>query len=292
MRKIRLWMPAGIASPNVDLILRGSSTVAENIALTEVLARCYEGTISVGLAAGSYNINLLTGANEFGGDEIQIGATDNVTYEAHSAVDWSNVLNQSTPVNLSQTKIGGYVGEGAWIVTITVRDAVSLQPILNALVRLSRGLASYSNTTNSSGIVTFSLDSNTYNVSITRSGYSFTPTTLIVAADLSQTYDLSAFVIAPPANPALSTGFVYCYDTQGAPEEGVSIIGYMVDGPGATAQALDSEGFEMISGADGLATYPLLRLATYKFRRGSGKEVYVVAADADATPLPELLGYD
>ena len=84
-------------------------------------------------------------------------------------------------------------GTGARTVTVTVNDGtIALQ---NATVRMTSGAETYTALTNVSGVAVFNLDDATWVVSITRNGYSFAGTTLVVDGTETVTYSMSIVTI-------------------------------------------------------------------------------------------------
>jgi len=114
-------------------------------------------------------------------------------------------------------------GSGARTVTITVNDGATA--IQNAVVRLTDGATSYRTLTNVSGVAVFNVDDATYTVSITKLGYTYAGTTLVVNGTETATYSMTLVVVTPPVNPALSAIEVLCL---GADFEAISSIWFMV----------------------------------------------------------------
>jgi len=118
---------------------------------------------------------------------------------------------------------GGGAGDGAYTITVTVTDGTD--PLQNAIVRLNEGVSSFVATTNASGQAQFSLDAATYSVSVTKAGYSFTPTTRTVSGNEAGTLtndlemDLTSSV-PPSGNPDLCVVYVYTQDILGELLEG------------------------------------------------------------------------
>src|SRR5688572_23863154 len=89
-RTLLLRLASGITSPAAELINRTTRAVAETITLTEGDGtagnpkRDYTGTIAVGTAAATYDINLKSGSAYIGGDAVIVAATDAVRYDADS----------------------------------------------------------------------------------------------------------------------------------------------------------------------------------------------------------------
>lgn len=114
-------------------------------------------------------------------------------------------------------------GTGARTVTITVRDpsAVAIQ---NATVRISRTGESFALQTNASGVAVFSLDDATWTVAITATGFSFSPVSLAVSANVSQTYTMTAAGGGvTPSEPPLCTGFWTVYGVNGTIQAGAQV---------------------------------------------------------------------
>jgi len=77
-------------------------------------------------------------------------------------------------------------GTGARTVTITVNDGTTA--LQNAVVRLTEGSNTFRALTNASGVATFNLDDATYTVAVTKSGYTYAGTTLVVDGTETATY--------------------------------------------------------------------------------------------------------
>lgn len=163
----------------------------------------------------------------------------------------------TTPLALSDQKVQAIAdgaaaspGTGAYAVTITVTDGTN--PLQNATVRLTEGGTSLVATTNASGVATFACDAATWSVAITKALYQFTPTTLVVSGNASQSYAMTALSV--PAAPAGQvTLYAMCYNANGAVEQGV-VIHVVCRGVSGTGAAYNGKEITMTSGANGLAT--------------------------------------
>jgi hypothetical protein len=93
-------------------------------------------------------------------------------------------------------------GSGANAVTITVNDGAAA--IEGATVRVTKGAESFLLTTDASGEADFSLDDGTWTVSITASGYEFTPATIAVTTSATFTKSMTQ-VVFPASDPAACT---------------------------------------------------------------------------------------
>ena len=183
-------------------------------------------------------------------------------------------------------------GSGAWTVTITVDDGTN--PLEGAKVRMTQGAETYLATTNASGIAVFSLDTFTWTVVITKPLYTFTSTTLAVAADTAQTYSMTAESI-PASNPGQVTGFLHVYDENGAVEASVTISLRTLSSPGE-GMALDAATRTATSDANGLVTFINLFVGTtYDIRRGTDrpwKSVSIPSTASGSIALDNILGVD
>lgn len=181
--------------------------------------------------------------------------------------------------------ISSGTGTGARTVTITVNDGTNA--LQNAKVRVTQGAESYLGTTNASGVVTFNLDDATWTIAITKPGYTYAGTTLVVDGNESATYSMTAVTITPSSG-SLVTGYWVCYSELGVVESGVSITMQATKVPADTGFALDSAIRTSTSGSDGVAQFTnLIPGATYRVQRNSG-DYYTIKIDDDATGSVEL----
>lgn len=182
-------------------------------------------------------------------------------------------------------------GSGARVVTITVNDGTN--PLQNAAVRLAEGVNSFVGNTNASGVAVFNLDDATYTVSISKSGYSYGGTTLVVDGTEAATYSMSQIAITPGTGD-LTTGYLTAIDDEGSPEADVSIYVEMVKIPsGDTGYAFDSRVRTLVSAANGLVTIEgLIKGATYRIYRGKWADTkYLIPTSAGSTyELPSIIG--
>lgn len=182
-------------------------------------------------------------------------------------------------------------GTGARVVTITVNDGTTV--LQNAVVRLAEGVNSFVTTTNASGVATFNLDDATYTVSISKSGYSYAGTTLVVDGTETVTYSMSQIAITPGTGD-LTTGYFTALDDEGSPEADVSIYVEMTKVPsGDTGYAFDARVRTITSAANGLVTIEgLIKGATYRIYRGKWVDnKYLIPTTAGSTyELPSIIG--
>ena len=183
----------------------------------------------------------------------------------------------------------GSAGSGAWTVTVTVTDGTN--PLQNAWVRLTSGASSYAAITNASGIAVFQVNSATWEVVIALSGYTFTPVSLVVAANVSQPYSMTLVAITP-SDPPCTTGYVTARGITGATIFTYKITNILGAGPGLS----EDNAPQTATIAGSLVTFPnMLCGASYLINRGPkfGNDI-VVPIPLGAGPtyqLPSLIGY-
>jgi hypothetical protein len=185
-------------------------------------------------------------------------------------------------------------GTGARTVTITVNDGTTV--LQNAVVRFTEGGNTYRALTNSSGVATFNLDDATYTVAISKVGYFYAGTTMIVNGVETATYSMTAINVTPGTGD-LTTGYLTCLDEEGVAEEGVSVRCQVVQVPASgTGFAYDSAVQLATSDADGLVEFPMVKGARYLVWRGSIKPpqgitpVLISASAGSTTALGSLIG--
>lgn len=127
-------------------------------------------------------------------------------------------------------------GSGAFTVTVTVTDGTD--PLQNANIRLIEGVTPYTATTNASGVATFALDAATYSIAITKAGYQFTPSTIVVTAAGNFDKAMTARVIPPSANPDVCRVGAWVQTNSGLPLEGVFMFAKRTGTDPASAGAL------------------------------------------------------
>lgn len=81
-RTLLVRMANGVGTPTAELILRGQFAVTETVTLVEhaTAKRTYTGTVTA--AAGTYDINLKSGAAYIGGDVVVLSGVDGTTSRA------------------------------------------------------------------------------------------------------------------------------------------------------------------------------------------------------------------
>lgn len=183
------------------------------------------------------------------------------------------------------------VGTGARTVTVTVNDGSD--PLENATVRLTEGVNTFTALTNASGVASFgSIADATYTVAISKAGYSYAGTSLVVDGDETPTYSMTAITVTPSADPAKTTGYARVYDETLTAESGVSIKVRMIAKPeSGGGRIFDAASQTVTSDASGDIEVTLLKGATYEISRPNRQPFAVrIAADAGSTTqLPDIL---
>jgi len=163
---------------------------------------------------------------------------------------------------------GGGAATGARLVTVTVTDGTD--PLENATVRFTEGVNTYAILTNVSGVATINLDDATYAVAVTKIGYAFTGTTLLVNGDKTPTYAMSAVTVTLPSDPNQATGVIRCYDELGVAKSGVVVSVVVKQGPGTAGLSYNNATWSVTSDVNGDASFVgLVRGATYRAYRGT-----------------------
>jgi len=184
----------------------------------------------------------------------------------------------------------GGAGTGARTVTITVNDGTTA--LQNAVVRLSEGLNTYRTLTNVSGVAVFNVDDATYTVAVTKSGYTFAGTTIVVNGTETATYSMTATNVTSPTNPDLSAIEVLCLDEDFEAVAGVEVNFRMAAiASGDQNRAHPGAKKTVTSNSSGIARFEGPQGATIEWKRGTGQVWTAVVLDNDAvTNVTSLIG--
>jgi len=184
----------------------------------------------------------------------------------------------------------GGAGTGARTITITVNDGTTA--LQNAVVRLSEGLNTYRTLTNASGVAVFNVDDATYTVAVTKSGYTYAGTTLIVNGTETATYSMTAVSVTPPTNPDLSAVVVLCLGTDFEAESGVTIDLRIVTFPsGSTNTAYPGIKKTATSNGSGIATLYAPKGSVCEWKRGKEDSwTEITIGSGDQTNVTSIIG--
>jgi hypothetical protein len=184
------------------------------------------------------------------------------------------------------------LGTGARTVTITVTDGSA--PISGATVRLTKSGQTYSGNTNGSGVIVFSVDDGTWTLTITATGFTYTPSTFVV--DGTETISpvmISAGTITPSSAP-LTTGYWVVYKETGVVDVGAVIELQAVSAPTGTGFVLEDRVRLGTSDSNGLVQFVnMFKGARYAVRRSDSLRKTNVTVPLDAgtsVALGNILG--
>jgi hypothetical protein len=177
-------------------------------------------------------------------------------------------------------------------VTITVTDGSAA--IQGAVVRVTKSGQTYSGATNASGVIVFSLDDGTWTLTITATGFTYTPSTFVV--DGTETISpvmISAGTITPSSAP-LTTGYWVVYKETGVVDVGAVIELQAVSAPTGTGFVLEDRVRLGTSDANGLVQFVnMFKGARYAVRRSDSLRKTNVTVPLDAgtsVALGNILG--
>lgn len=296
----KIGTPAGVS---VSADIAAVKTDTGNLA-SRVTASLFSGITSLaqwlGLIAGK-QVGNSTARTELRATGAGSGTFDETTDSLEAIGDKAMLASSYTaPPSAAaiDMQLSGTHGAGSWLtgsggggtgartVTITVDDGTD--PLENAKVRLTEGVESRILETDADGIAEFSLDDATWAVSITKPGYQFTPTTLLVNSDESQTYSMTAVAITP-SDPDLVTYWLLCLDENSEPEADVVFHVQNSEVNDLTGVSLDSTVAEFVSNEAGLLSvtnrYPG---SAFKIWRGTSPTKYKIEVAEDGPTVVEL----
>lgn len=122
-------------------------------------------------------------------------------FTTDSGTNYASAVAGSVVKEIAENATGGGSGfTGARTVTITVDD--STNPVENATVRLTQGAQTEALQTDANGQVTFNLDDATYTVAITKLGYTYGGSSLVVTGDATLTISISEITGASATDAA------------------------------------------------------------------------------------------
>lgn len=201
--------------------------------------------------------------------------------------DWSNGGRLDLLLDAAAASSAG--GTGARSVTITVNDGSTV--LQNALVRMTNGAESYVIATNVSGVAVFALDDATWSVTVTKGGYQFTPTTIVVNGTETATYSMTQVTITP-SEPDQTTGWLVVRKPDGTVVEEADVtIEILRLANGVTGEAIDDARTTQKTDPNGLVQFTgLPRGAAYRINVNGARWFSGTTLDADETPLRWVVG--
>ncbi len=215
--------------------------------------------------------------------ESAVAAEAAETSSASNKAKVDAYLDAAVSTRATSADVSDQLGSGTRAVTITVTDGAD--PIETVRVRVTQGAETYVGNTNSSGQITFQLNDATWTVGAAKVGYTLASQSLKVNADTAPPTYAMTQVTPTVSDPGYVTGYLYCYDEEGAVEEGVTIELCLYaessdgqsHGSGLRSATSDDEGYvEFVN---------LIPGASYMIRRGT-RRVW----DAKSNDYYELKG--
>jgi len=193
------------------------------------------------------------------------------------------------PAAIAAIDAGGS-GTGARTVTITVNDGTTA--LQNATVRMTEGANTFTALTNASGVAVFNLDDATYTVGITKSGYSYAGTTLIVNGTEAATYSMTLVSVTSPTNPDLSAIEVLCLGADFTASSGIDIDFRMAVIPSSDQNnAFPGAKVTVTSNVSGIARWEAPQGAAIEYKRGRADVWARVTLDSDSvTNVTSVIG--
>jgi hypothetical protein len=185
---------------------------------------------------------------------------------------------------------GGGSGTGSRTVTITVNDGTTA--LQNATVRMTEGANTFTALTNASGVAVFNLDDATYTVGVTKSGYSYAGTTLIVNGTETATYSMTLVSVTSPTNPDLSAIEVLCLGADFTASSGIDIDFRMAVIPSSDQNnAFPGAKVTVTSNVSGIARWEAPQGAAIEYKRGRADVWTRVTLDSDSvTNVTSVIG--
>jgi hypothetical protein len=243
-----------------------------------------DGAVSVTIARaalGSYGGSFPVPTGYAAGDDVQVRAQAIVAGV------------QSPPVVVFADRVDS-ISAGLYSITMTVRDAVSLNPLVDALVVVkdSTGATVINvSRTSAAGVTIPALDAGTYQVLIGMTpGYTSLTATLVVTANAAVTYDVQPIVIGASGVP--NTCRVYGYEyLNGSVVVGRIAKAQLINLPQTTTTAiLEGVWSESTSDANGLWYFDAVIGKTYRFLvREAGINVSLIVPDQTTYDLRSAL---
>lgn len=279
-------LPTGLTSVTVKIVHPTTMTVEETVNLTES-GQSYNGTIT-GTSTGQKIFKIFVGTALVG---TRLRTIDDTT---------------DTFIIMTELEERADDGRGGNIVTLTIDDFTD--PVVGAVVRVSKPGVAATKTTITGGIAKFLLDDGTYDVAIIATGFASTVEELVVSGATSDTFSLEGLEITPPDDALTATGIMVVYDEEGVVEDQVEVSLQLTAGPGDAGYAFDTKIRTEVSNVAGLVQFAgLIRGATYRIWRGgstassSSPSIFATRSSGSATfvvpnsssfNLPEITGSD
>ena len=299
---IRIVGPsAGVTSPVIRVLAELTDTVIQDqVALKEANSSTYYATFT-NVPAGRYRVELRSGTLSVASGIVSLSLTTGIFPE--ESMRLPETIDDLLSLNHSAGSWGAASGSGANLVTVTVTDGTN--PLENAKIRLWEGVSDTGTVlTDVNGQVQFNLDDATYNVAITKPGYTFAAgqTVVVLGDTIVSDLVMTSISITLPSDPDKATGALLCLDQFGGIEPQAEVHCCITQGSGATGLGLNDSIWTVAADDDGYAifgpttdhpTRALIQGVHYKFWKGNNdKAASIVLIPAQASvDLNELIGH-
>lgn len=172
---------------------------------------------------------------------------------------------------------------GAFTRTFNIRQITTNTALEGAKIRVTKGAESYLLITNSSGVAVAGMDAGTWSVAISLFGYTFTPTTLVVSATGSVTYDLTPVSITP-SSVSQTTGYWTVYNLSGVIQPNAQVELRTANAPtSSTGLVLEDSVRTATADSNGLVQFTnLFPGVSYIANRAGSTRQYTITVPANA----------
>jgi hypothetical protein len=237
-------------------------------------------------------------------DELEAFAGSNVVADERYTVTADTVggiiqpWSEAKPLTVAEIAAAAGLGSGSGVrsIVVTVEDEDE-NAVTGARVQVltsggqSTGQAPV---TGLAGTVTLVLNDGSYLLRVLPPSNFDAPADTALTVTSAQTPVTIELETSQPVldDPALSTLLVNCVDPEGAAEAGVTIACQMVAIPGgSTGIAFDNTIQTATSDSEGIASLTVVRLATYRIRRGTAKIwTQVVIPNTSSSTIKSFIG--
>lgn len=290
---------ATLRTVSADTLVATADSVNEVTADSGLYAAVFGETAVI--AAGEYRLRAVVGGQPIN-RYVTLAGTDGEVVEARNeraaVLDSSSLraalgmsaadLDDQLDAILAAASAGA--GTGARTVTITVNDGTTA--LQNAVVRFTESSNTFRALTNASGVATFNLDDATYTVAVTKSGYIYAGTTMVVNGTETATYSMTATNVTSPTNPDLSAIEVLCLDEDFEAAAGIE-VDFRMSAVASNDQNRAYPGAKktVTSNGSGIARFEGPQGSSVEWKRGTGQVWTAVTLDNDSvTNVTSVIG--
>lgn len=181
---------------------------------------------------------------------------------------------------------------GPYARTVTVTDSDTSTAIQNAKVRLYRTGETGTETTNVSGVATFTVEAATWSYAITANGYTGVAGTIAVSANGNTPIAMVAATVTPPTNPSLSAIEVLCLGVDFEAESDIDIDFRIAEiETGDQNKTYSGAKVTVSSDSNGIARWEAPQGFVVEYKRGNTHSWQRVTLDSDSsTNVTSVIG--